>query len=65
MNLCACCYDEVTGSWCGCEEKHKQELAVLTEARAHVSDFQVAEGWSFYCTACGRYTSGTTYYHTN
>lgn len=62
MNLCSCCYDEVTGSWCGCEEQHDQDMSVMAEARARVNDFEVAEQWAFNCTACNRYTSGTAYY---
>ena len=62
MNLCQCCHDEVTGSWCGCEEKHDQDMSVMAEARARVNNIEIAGQWSFYCTACNRYTSGSAYY---
>ena len=62
MNLCSCCYDEATETWCGCEFEHEQEPAVMAEARSHVNDMKIAEQWSFHCTACNRYTSGTAYY---
>lgn len=64
MNLCTCCFDEVTGTWCGCEEQHDQDMAVMAEARDHLSgprEMKAAEQWSFYCAACSRYTSGTAY----
>lgn len=65
MNLCSCCYDEAAGIWCGCEEQHEQDSNMIDEARDYMSaprDMEVAEQWTFYCTACDRYTSGTAYY---
>lgn len=68
MNLCTCCYDEVTGIWCGCEEQHDQDMSVMAEARAHITappSFISSEGWSYYCSACSRYISGDVYYLDN
>ena len=64
MELCTCCYDEVTGLECYCEEQHGPDTFTLEEIRRYISprNLEVAEQWSFYCTACNRYTSGTTYY---
>ena len=65
MNLCSCCYDEAAGLWCGCEVDHHQNPAVIEEAYAYmrdVRDMEVAEQWTYICTACNRYTSGTVYY---
>lgn len=68
MNLCSCCFDEASGTWCGCEEKHPQDGSVMAEARDYVSgphELQLAEQWSYYCSACSRYTSGNVYYIDN
>ena len=67
MNLCTCCFDEVTGTWCGCEEQHPQDQRVIEEAREYERgprNMEVTESWSYYCTACERYISGTAYYTT-
>lgn len=66
MNLCTCCFDEVTGTPCGCEEQHEQDPNIMTEARAYLNgqhEMQEAEQWSFHCFACGRPTYGTAYYY--
>lgn len=67
MNLCACCYDEATELGCNCEDyyTHTPSAAVIAEARTYIRsgrDLEMGESWTFYCTACDRYTSGTVYY---
>lgn len=66
MNLCTCCFDEVTGIWCGCEYEHEQDGSAIQDARDYLSgprEMQIAESWSFHCFACGRPTYGTAYYY--
>ena len=67
MNLCSCCYDEATDLWCGCNDPHTQDSIIIEQAREYMNtgDMQYAEQWSYYCTACDRYTSGNVYYIDN
>ena len=66
MSLCTCCYDEAAGLECHCIDPHEQDSNIIDEARDYMSaprDMEVAEQWTFHCTACNRYTSGTVYYY--